>query len=140
MDLINRNFRLLEELEKGEKGIGDGTISYGLSNTDDVLMSDWTCTIIGPMSTVHENRIYTLKVICGPEYPDKPPTIRFRSKINIGCVQQASGQVDISKLTCLSKWQRSYTIETVLAELRKEMATGSNKKAQQPAEGSTYNF
>ena len=36
------------ELEKGEKGMGDQAISYGLSKGDDSTFTDWNGTIIGP--------------------------------------------------------------------------------------------
>jgi len=135
---VPRNFRLLEELEKGEKGIGDGSCSYGLEDGDDIMMSKWNGTIIGPGHTVHENRIYSLNIHCGDNYPDAPPTIHFLSRVNLPFVSQIDGKVDASKLPVLANWNRNSSIETVLVEIRKEMASFNNRKLPQPPEGTTF--
>ncbi|KAJ0028711.1 hypothetical protein Pint_36124 [Pistacia integerrima] len=135
---VPRNFRLLEELERGEKGIGDGTVSYGMDDGDDIYMRSWTGTIIGPHNTVHEGRIYQLKLFCDKDYPEKPPSVRFHSRINMTCVNHETGVVEPKKFGLLANWQREYTMEDILTQLKKEMAAPHNRKLVQPPEGTYF--
>ncbi|KAF2088977.1 putative ubiquitin conjugating enzyme [Saccharata proteae CBS 121410] len=135
---VPRPFKLLDELEKGEKGLGAEACSYGLEDGEDMDMYNWNGTILGPPHSVHENRIYSVRIHCGDDYPDKPPKITFLSKINLPCVNPSNGEVDPSKLPCLAQWETKYDMEKVLLELRRNMALPQHKKLPQPAEGSTY--
>lgn len=75
--------------------------------------------------------------MCGEKYPDERPLVKFISKVNLSCVMK-DGYVDKDKLSCLYDWKRSYTMETILAELRREMGSSYNRKLPQPPENSTY--
>ncbi|CCW66756.1 unnamed protein product [Phytomonas sp. Hart1] len=134
---VPRNFRLLEELEAGEKGTGlNQNVSVGLCNTDDIYFHYWNGTIVGPPGTTFEYRILLLEIHCDETYPKAPPHIRFMSKVNLPCVD-SNGTVN-SKFHIFCNWDQCTTMEMCLAELRKEMLQPANRKLPQPEEGSVY--
>ena len=46
----------------GEKGVGDGTISWGLADDGDMSMTRWTGTIIGPHKVYTPQNVYALQL------------------------------------------------------------------------------
>lgn len=79
-----------------------------------------------------ENRIYTVSLLCGDKYPQQPPTVRFITKVSMHSVSKHSGVIDQNRCSVLRNWSPSYGIETVLLELRKEMASSHNRRLPQP--------
>jgi len=135
--VVPRNFRLLDELEKGQKGESSNGVTWGLEQSDDITLSYWNGTIFGPPATAFENRIYSLSIECGPDYPEQAPKVKFNTQINISSVDK-NGNI-VSNWNILSTWRREYTLETILSSLRQEMAGSANRKLPQPPEGAMYN-
>mmetsp|Transcript_51740 Transcript_51740/g.116440 ORF Transcript_51740/g.116440 Transcript_51740/m.116440 type:complete len:138 (+) Transcript_51740:91-504(+) len=134
--IVPRSFRLLDELEKGQKGDAMSGVSWGLAVHDDISLTEWNGTIFGPPGTAFDNRIYSLHITCGPSYPDVVPVVRFETKINMNWVDHR-GNI-IHDWPMVASWRREYTVESILENLRKEMTLSANRKLPQPPEGTSY--
>jgi len=75
-----------------------------------------------------------MTIVCGPQYPQVPPTVKFTNKVNLPCVGP-DGTVNFSRIGALANWKGG-TMEMVLAALKQEMI--ANKNANQPADGEMY--
>ncbi|KAJ7569067.1 hypothetical protein O6H91_01G059600 [Diphasiastrum complanatum] len=109
-----------------------------MDDSGDVYMRSWTGTILGPSNSMHDGRIYQLKLFCDKDYPDKPPSVRFYSRINMACVNHETGVIEPRHFSMLANWHREYTMEDILTELRREMSSPQNRKLPQPPEGATF--
>ncbi|WZN64128.1 ubiquitin-conjugating enzyme E2 [Chloropicon roscoffensis] len=114
---VPRSFRLLEELERAEKGQVDGTISYGLDQEDDVNLVHWVASIMDRNGDLH-----SLKLECSPEYPQRPPKVYFSPRIENKHVM-ADGQVSTS-FWMIKDWNASYSIEKLLKAIRDNIVLG----------------
>ena len=151
---VPRSFRLRQELEFAEKGASMESksreaaqsskpkdphamfVSFGLGELDesgyDTQLSNWNGTIIGPQNTNLGERIYTLRIKCGPRYPDVPPTVHFVQRINMPGVDPVTGAV--SHATIMKTWSRANTIYDYLAAIRQAMTAVAKVKQPGPEE------
>ena len=63
----------------------------GLVNSDDIFLTEWNGSILGPPGTMFDGRLYELRITCGPDYPTVPPKVRFTSRVNMSSVNQQTG-------------------------------------------------
>ena len=136
--IVPRNFKLLDELENAEKGKTSMEVSFGLAQGDDITLSGWQCTILGPMGSPVEGRIISLLLHCGPNYPREEPTVTFQTKVNFPFVN-GQGKGNFTGAHKISPPNASgYTIEGYLLKIRQYLAKPDHKKLPQPPDGTTY--
>jgi len=86
--------------------------SAGPKNASDLF--NWVATIIGPSGTPYENGVFNLEIQFPPDYPFKPPKIRFVTKV-YHCNVNASGGICLDILK--DNWSPALTISKVLLSI-----------------------
>ena len=124
--VVPRNFKLLAELEVGEKGGGShgGYISLGIQNPEnpDIFFHHWHATIIPDQNSALRDHIFTLSIHVPDEYPTVPPQFTFQNVMPQHKSVSSSGVVSTSALN----WRgQEGSIESCLAEIRSKIVAGA---------------
>jgi ubiquitin-conjugating enzyme E2 variant len=133
---VPRNFRLLEELEAGEKGQDlPPNVSFGLLDASDATLSTWVGSIMGVPNTSFDGLMVSVRIFCGDQYPKVPPTVTFMTRVNLPFVD-GSGRIILNQFPLLTNWNPKTRILEILLEILNLMQR--NGSLPQPPEGLTY--
>ena len=80
------------------------------------------------------DRIYGVKLKCGPRYPDVAPQLAFVQKIAGLPGVNANGVVDYKQVTGGRDWTRNTTMYDYLCRVREAMVAAAKTKQPNPEE------
>lgn len=110
----------LKRIQKEIKEItsnNSSNVSVGPATDDSgniVNMFKWDATIVGPSGTPYEGGLFRLNIDIGEEYPFKPPSVRFVTKI-YHCNVNKKGEICLDILK--DNWSPALSIDKVLQSI-----------------------
>ena len=104
----------IKRLQKELQGLHENPIGYvsAAPNNDDIF--NWTATILGPPETPYEGGVFTVLINFPPDYPFRPPKIRFSTPVFHPNINKKG---DICLSTLRDKWSAALTISKVLLSI-----------------------
>ena len=122
---VPRNFKLLDELKWMEMGLpvdkygwDASFITIGLRDWDRSL-THWRAAIIPVPAGYIGDRIYSLRIEAGRDYPETAPSIKFVQKVDMECVSD-QGYVEFDKMNEF-EWDSNKSLAEAIIAVREEM-------------------
>jgi len=124
--------RLLSDARQMENDPPDGVSGAPL---DPHAPFVWRCAIFGPSDTAWEGGVFQLQMQFGVDYPQKPPVVRFISKI-------FHPNVFVDGHLCLDiiqdKWSPVYSVSTILTSIQSLLSDPNTASPANPEAAKLY--
>ncbi|KAJ1985748.1 Ubiquitin-conjugating enzyme E2 2 [Dimargaris cristalligena] len=103
--------RLMRDFKRLEQDPPTGV--SGCPNPDNIML--WEAVIFGPEDTPFEDGIFKLRLTFDETYPNKPPNVRFSSRMFHPNVY-ASGELCLDILQ--NRWSPTYDVASILTSIQ----------------------
>lgn len=109
MALKRIQLEIKEQETESHKGFTAGPVD------PDQNLFTWVATIDGPTGTPYENGTYYLSIKIPADYPQRPPAVKFLTKILHPNIHPTSLEMSLDILT--THWSPSLTIKKILFDV-----------------------
>lgn len=106
--------RLLKEFSSLQKSPSPHLLSLRPVHEDD--LTHWHATFSGQADSPYSDGIFELDIVAPTDYPIRPPTIRFLTKICHPNINWKTGEICLDILK--TQWSPAWTIQTACTAVR----------------------